>query len=336
MKLNLKFLPIIVLAIFSAIAVHGQEEFVRALNLRGQWKFAIGDNSNWSKTDFDDSGWDRVRVPGTWEDNGFYGYDGFAWYRFSFDGSFLDPDKTYWLFPGYIDDADETFVNGEKIGKSGSFPPGFRTAYRAKRKYIIPKSLINFKGKNTIAIRVYDGQIGGGIASGPVGIYTLQSYGFDIELSGMWKFNLGDDDEWTMPDFDDRMWDQILVPSAWEKQGYNRVDGEAVYRREFFLKADQLNEDWVLILGLIDDFDKTYVNGMMVGQTNDRRSYGMSRSFITLRIYKIPKHNLKEGRNVISVVVSDMGNVGGIYEGPVGMMTETNYQNFPIEKYKRY
>ena len=312
--------------IIAPFLAKGQTEYTRVLNLRGQWDFAIGDNLNWSDIDYDDSKWESVRVPGTWEDNGFYGYNGFAWYRLTFDGSLLDPDRIYWLLPGYIDDADETYLNGKIIGKSGSFPPGFRTAFKAKRQYPVPAGLINFRGKNVIAIRVYDVQLGGGIASGPTGFYTLRNYGFEIELGGMWKFSLGDRANWKDPDYDDGHWDEVLVPSPWEKQGFDRVDGKAWYRKEVTFEKDQLGEEWVLVLGLIDDYDKTYVNGVLVGETRDDYPYGFSNSHRTLRVYRINKNLLQEGKNVIATQVTDIGNVGGIYEGPIGMTPAKDFK----------
>ncbi len=49
------------------------------------------------------------------------------------------------------------------------------------------------------------------------------------------------------------------------------------------------------------------------------------------RVYKIPGGLLKSnGRNVIAVRVYDSKFRGGIYEGPIGFMTEENY-----EKYRR-
>ena len=272
-------------------------------------------------------------MPGTWEDNGFYGYDGFAWYRLYFDGTLLDPDKEYWLLPGYIDDADETFLNGQMIGKSGSFPPGFRTAYKAKRQYPIPPGLLNFNGKNTIAIRVYDGQIGGGMASGPVGIYTLRNYGFEIELSGIWKLKRGDRSGWKDPEYEDGQWDNVLVPSPWEKQGFNRVDGKAWYRKEVTIKESQLGKEMILVLGLIDDYDKTYVNGVFVGETEDDLPFGLSLSYRKLRVYTINKNLLKEGKNVIAIQVTDIGNVGGIYEGPVGMIPADKFDASDLDRY---
>ena len=37
-----------------------------------------------------------------------------------------------------------------------------------------------------------------------------------LELSGNWKFELGDDVRWSDPAFDDSKWDRIHVPSPWE------------------------------------------------------------------------------------------------------------------------
>jgi sialate O-acetylesterase len=87
--------------------------------------------------------------------------------------------------------------------------------------------------------------------------------------------------------------------------------------------------DLILLLGRIDDFDKTYLNGKLIGQTKDGRPYGDSHSFEELRAYKIPTGLLKtSGVNTIEVFVEDMGNIGGIYEGPVGITTTTIYERY--------
>jgi sialate O-acetylesterase len=92
-------------------------------------------------------------------------------------------------------------------------------------------------------------------------------------------------------------------------------------------------EDLVLILGKIDDFDRTYLNGKLIGQTNDNRSFGRSQSFNEQRAYTIPSGLLKAGANVVEVFVQDIGNIGGIYEGPVGIATRTVFQRYyKVEK----
>ena len=81
---------------------------------------------------------------------------GYAWYRTTFDGNMLRNEKDVYLNLGYIDDADEVFINGQQIGASGQFPPNFQTAYEARRIYYIPIEHLDVNGENTIAVRVYD------------------------------------------------------------------------------------------------------------------------------------------------------------------------------------
>ena len=43
-------------------------------------------------------------------------------------------------------------------------------------------------------------------------------------------------------------------------------------------------------------------------------------SYRELRLYDIPKDLLKEGENTISIRVEDIGDNGGIYDGPVAIV----------------
>ncbi|HEY0740730.1 MAG TPA: beta galactosidase jelly roll domain-containing protein [Chryseosolibacter sp.] len=299
----------------------------QVINLKKNWRFRIGDELAWAATDYDDSRWDMIRVPSHWEDDGFNGYDGFAWYRTKFDGTLLNPNEMYSLNLGFIDDCDEVYLNGRAIAFSGQFPPKFKTAYNNERKYSLPNDIINFKGQNTIAVRVFDAFQGGGIFDGKIGIFPL---GGDkkllIDLQGIWHFARTRSEGQT-PDEDD--WDNIMVPSPWEHQGFSRYDGFARYRKTFSLPANFTQEEVVLMLGKIDDFDKVYLNGKLIGVTNDHEPYGSSESYQLDRVYKIPKDLLKRGgSNTIEVIVEDMGNIGGIYEGRVGITTRANYERY--------
>lgn len=318
----MKYLLTIILAMLLASTVGlGQE-----INLRGSWKFHIGDKRTWSTTNFDDSGWETIYAPSPWEDEGFNGYDGFAWYRKKFDGRRLSKNENYYLSIGYIDDADEVYINEKLIGFSGSMPPKFKTAYNTERKYPIPTEAINFEGDNVIAIRVFDVTLGGGIIDGSLGIYQSPKSRMLVDLQGLWDFVLVGDRE----EKDDAEWKKIIVPSPWEHQGY-RYDGLAWYKRSFTIGAKVIDndEDLVLLLGKIDDFDKTYLNGKLIGRTNDGEPFGHSESYTELRAYTIPPHLLKKNApNIIEVLVEDIGNIGGIYEGPVGVATRTTYERY--------
>ena len=305
--------------------------FSQVINLAGDWKFHIDDEASWSSPTFDDSHWESIQAPSPWEEQGFNGYDGFAWYRKKFDGRVLDSKTNYYLALGFIDDADEVFVNGRLIGFSGSMPPRFKTAFNNERKYSLPVDLINFHGENTIAIRVFDITQGGGIIDGDLGVFRSRKDNFLlVDLQGVWSFALSSSSE-VMPRPRENEWKKIMVPGAWEFNGYTKYDGFAWYKRTFTIPLNHSGEPLVLVLGKIDDFDKVFVNGQPIGSTNDHRPYGNSHSFEELRAYKIPPGVLKKiGANTVEVFVEDMGNFGGIYEGPVGVATKANFEKYLV------
>ena len=298
----------------------------QVIDLRGQWKFHIDDNPAWATEKFDDSRWENIFVPSPWEDEGFHGYDGFAWYRRTFDGRQLDKNGVYHLGLGYIDDCDEVYVNGKLVGFSGSMPPRFKTSYNTERKYPVPPEIINFSGTNTVAVRVFDATLSGGMVDGRLGIYRSTEKPFiAVDLRGVWSFSPVRS---ATSAASEASWRPIMVPGAWEYQGFLKYDGFARYRRTFVVPAPLSGQPLVLLLGWIDDFDKTYVNGQLVGTTNDRRRYGESRSYQEQRAYEIPAGILKPGTNTIEVVVEDMGNYGGIWGGLIGITTPENYRRY--------
>lgn len=297
----------------------------RKLNLDGKWQFSIGDNDQWKSTDYNDKSWEQINVPSEWENEGFNGYDGYAWYRIHFDGRLLEKRDVHFLVLGAIDDVDETYLNGKKIGKSGAFPPRFRTAYDAYREYIIDNKVINFDGDNVIAVRVYDDYKIGGLVNGNLGIYTSQNSENILQsLHGAWKFSTHIKKACIENNYDDRNWETLFVPSYWDNQGYRSFDGIAWYRKRFELDFEvDYNQNYFLVLGKIDDFDVTFLNGKKIGETNDGLKYGISKSYDKIRLYKIPNKLLKEvGENVIAIKVTDIGVDGGVYNGPIGIVKE--------------
>nr|MBX2840411.1 hypothetical protein [Flammeovirgaceae bacterium] len=106
------------------------------------------------------------------------------------------------------------------------------------------------------------------------------------------------------------------------------------YRKKFFLPKGLKDQELILVLGKIDDFDQTYINGNFIGSTNDFRGYGSSSSYLKLRAYSIKAEYLKkEEWNLIAIRVKDIGNTGGIYEGPVGIFTRADYNRFWRNRY---
>ncbi len=331
MKPNLKILSIIIILVYLfSINVLANDK-VKIINLEGKWRFSIGDNPDWAKPGYNDSQWEKIYVPDSWENQGFNGYNGYAWYRISFNLPREYDGRTLYLSLGRVDDVDETFINGKMIGRSGSFPPNYQTSYYAWRNYPIPAEILNRDGSNEIAVRVYDSQLEGGIVEGDIGIFTfVNALVPDISFEGKWKFKTGDNEEWEAKDFNDKDWDSIIVPGYWESQGYKNYDGIAWYRKEFTMPQSLLGKQLVLLMGKIDDYDEVYLNGQLVGSTGDMKKAGSrfdyGKEYAQFRGYYILDNKLLiPGKNVIAVRVYDGYNIGGIYEGPIGLITQNEY-----------
>ncbi|MBA7579176.1 hypothetical protein ES708_21045 [subsurface metagenome] len=316
------------------------EDLRKVVQLSGYWKFSIGDFREWSDPDFDDSDWDEIKVPDKWENQGYNEYNGYAWYRKEFKIYPIDKGVPVYFVSGRIDDADEVYINGHFLAKSGRFPPQYQTAHNQNRKYYIPREYLNFNKKNTIAVRVYDEYLEGGIINNPVGIYVDEDYQYlNLALSGKWKFHLGDNKQWKFVNYNDEFWNEINVPSEWEHEGYQEYDGYAWYRKEFRLPSSLKNEDLYLSLGKIDDYDYVYLNGELIGSVFNlekdgeykRRGY----EYNARRVYKIPDDIInKNGTNTLAIRVYDRIWRGGIYEGPIGIMTEPNYKKYRRKHYE--
>ena len=226
------------------------------------------------------------------------------------------------------------YINGKEVGKSGKFPPDFKTAYDRTRKYIVPPEYLKEHEENVICVKVYDTYLDGGIVDGPTGIYTDHENDLlNLDLSGKWKFHKGNDGSWKSPDFNDEDWNKISVPSVWENQGYEDYDGYAWYRLQFNLPQSFINGDLYLSLGKIDDIDDVYINGQYIGNVYDLRRNtffrGSGWEFNARRIYKIPEGLLtRNGVNTIAVRVYDGQGLGGIYEGPIGIMSAENCRRY--------
>ena len=120
---------------------------------------------------------------------------------------------------------------------------------------------------------------------------------------------------WAAPDLDETGWSPVNVPSLWEQQGYDGMDGVAWYRVAVTLTAEESGAPAHLSLGTIDDNDITWINGVEVGRTN---GYSLGRR------YDVKASALRPGKNVITVRVSDGGGGGGLYGDPANVYVQTS------------
>ena len=147
--------------------------FSQPLDLSGAgWHFQKGDDLAWKKPDFDHSDWQPIAVGMPWESALQIEYNGWAWYRRSLvisEREYKKATQKYGsmiLSLGMIDDADETYFNGVKIGTTGKLPPDTASAWDTHRQYLVPAALIRWDEPNVIAVRVFDDTGGGGLHGG--------------------------------------------------------------------------------------------------------------------------------------------------------------------------
>jgi beta-galactosidase/beta-glucuronidase len=255
----------LLIALLSAANAQEQKQIV---DLRGSWKFETSDNGKYADPKYDDSKWGDIFAPAAWEKEGHPGYDGYAWYRKRFSLPLSAQGKELFFNGGFIDDACEIFINGHQIGGKGQMPPHFESAYDQEEIFVMPEEYLKFDSDNIVAIRVFDNYKEGGITRGKIGVFTHpDEIRSAVKLPDLWKFKTGDEPQWADPMMDDSKWGKVIVPSAWEYQGYEDYDGFAWYRVDVTIPASLQNESLFLVLGKIDDVDEAYFNGAKIGST---------------------------------------------------------------------
>jgi len=154
-----------------------------------------------------------------------------------------------------------------------------------------------------------------------------------IPLKDGWKFKVGDNLDYTKPGFDDSQWKGIQVDKIWEQQGYDPLDGYAWFRIKIFIPSSLKNNSFLkdslkIFLGKINNFDQSFVNGIIFGINgkNVNANTTIDTSFLNAptilwdysRRYTLSVDDpriLWDKENVIAVRVFDQGGQGGIYTG---------------------
>lgn len=141
--------------------------------------------ADWMQPDLDVSDWREVELPALYDAIGIDG-NGVVWFRKSVTVPAQWLGKDLILSLGAIDDCDETYFNGERVGSTGTDVPSY---WQHQRAYRIPASLVH-EGENVIAVRVTDHAYGGGMV-GAAAAMALYPVGQDGEaqklpLAGPW------------------------------------------------------------------------------------------------------------------------------------------------------
>jgi len=120
----------------------------------GQKRFKVGDDLRWALPEHDDSGWTPICAPGVGRSHGAPAGGGISWRRIRFTIRNIPDGGNLGISLDGIGDADETFLNGLRIGGEGSIGKRFVRAAAAERLYRIPRSLLRSDRDNLLAVRV--------------------------------------------------------------------------------------------------------------------------------------------------------------------------------------
>jgi hypothetical protein len=122
------------------------------------------------------------------------------------------------------------------------------------------------------------------------------------------------------PEVDDSGWEELAVPGRWlDYPGeWARIDGEAVFRRVVRVPDEWLGRELILSLGPIDDFDETYLNGVLIGRTDQ----ATPEFYAVPRRYAIPAGLARAGGNILAVRIFDHFGDGGFTGAPQDLSIE--------------
>ncbi|MFP4041047.1 MAG: helix-turn-helix domain-containing protein [Desulfosudaceae bacterium] len=154
-------LLVLAAAMFYPLFKIGQPK--RMIPLDGEWKISLDDLPEFSRPDYDDTAWDTIDLPGeivAYSRHKDRGIRGVCWLRKKFSveadrcDSGADGDGDFGLILGRIANADQTYVNGRQIGRTGQFPPHEFSMWNHPRNYLLPAEYLKNGTDNVIAVRV--------------------------------------------------------------------------------------------------------------------------------------------------------------------------------------
>jgi len=124
-----------------------------------------------------------------------------------------------------------------------------------------------------------------------------------------WKNLSFDDEKVPSSDYDDSQWPVMDLPRNFETR-IGDFDGAIWFRKSIEIPGRMAGKDLILSLGPIDDMDRTYFNGELVGAEE------VSGVWQVDRLYNIPAKLVKPGENIIAVRVIDTQGGGGLFGKP--------------------
>ena len=141
---------------------------------------------------------------------------------------------------------------------------------------------------------------------------TLKQIELKPAGNDQWKDLSFNDENVQSTEYNDSKWPVMELPTQFERV-IGEFDGAVWFRKMVDIPQNMTGKDLTLSLGPIDDMDRTYFNGKLIGSTEVSGFWQVERN------YEIPASLVKAGANLIAVRVLDTQGGGGIYGTPEKM-----------------
>ena len=305
-----------------------KDELVGAVDLAGEWETCPGLPTQ-EACPAGATAWSKVALPGKAG-----GDKGTVWYRRSFEVKELPAGANANILVGQISGSDITLVNGVKVGQS-DLGNHVNDVAVVSRTYSLPAGLLKV-GRNEIAIRVdFDRGGGLGMRDSDGSVHPPMTVNFfkpagdlagvlePFSLEGKWSGCAIGKTEQPCPPATDPRWHDVTVPGHYQPQhaDWKKYNGFFWYRKSFTLPAAlHAGAEPFLVMGGVDDWDTTWLNGTKIGHTGPDNFFNGPSAYHTPRMYAIPASLLKAGANEITLLDDDPINDGGIGYGPVQLI----------------
>ena len=206
-----------------------------------------GTTQKWYLPEVDVLGWKKTNLPALWSAENIHG-EGVVWYRKEFILTSEQAQSNVSICLGAIDDWDETYLNGRKIGTTQS--------YNTPREYVVCSDGLK-EGKNTLVVKVINTGGDAGFSYPADKIYC-QTNTARISLSGEWKFKIStiiDNSEIIGPnDYPTLLYNTMIAPLT-----HFPIKGAIWYQGES--NSDEAYKYRTLFPNMITDWRNTWNEG---------------------------------------------------------------------------
>ncbi|MEN8202256.1 MAG: family 16 glycosylhydrolase [Bacteroidota bacterium] len=226
------------------------------IDLSENWSFSPdrdnrGGAEKWHSPGFDDSEWDIINAGDRWEDQGYPGLDGFAWYRKSVEIPADWKGKDIWVKFGGIDDSYKLFVNGISICHSG----GEFSSVERIPTFAKISGLLKHGKENLIALQVCNERGSGGLRRLPV-ILTTDANEVANLLGPMEKTPTTPEELGYELFWEDEFEGNSLDPEKWEvrqpgPRGAGFIDSRAVIVKDGILELKTFIKNDSVLTGMV-------------------------------------------------------------------------------------